>query len=92
MPSYRLKFTVEGSGDFPIDMLRYDHCYPATSTQSAIIPQDAEQRRVRLAISLYSTKTNMDRCIKSGILPCVERWKSFGWEVLREETEAIRLT
>ena len=28
---YRLRFKVEGSGRFPIDMLRHSECYPESS-------------------------------------------------------------
>lgn len=46
-----LHFTVEGRGDFPLDMLRYDACYPFTEHDTRMLSDDlsSEKRRVRLA-------------------------------------------
>jgi hypothetical protein len=58
-------FTVVGRGRFPIDMLRYDSCWPYDGTAVLNIDPD-EQREVRLAT--YGTTTP-------------GRWQSFGWTV-----------
>lgn len=34
---YRHIARISGSGEFPLDMLRYDRCYPYTETDSSII-------------------------------------------------------
>lgn len=34
---YKIGFQVQGSGDFPIDMLRYDRCYPMGEHDSHLI-------------------------------------------------------
>jgi hypothetical protein len=74
------EFTVEGAGTFPVDMLRYDGCYPA-DTESAVsmarTRRDDETfhskvRRVRL-VTCHTTKLN------HGITDA--RWRSFGWRV-----------
>ena len=58
-------FYVAGRGEFPLDMLRYDSCWPVTDTGALI---DRGQRRIKMA------------CAK-GIGPTVDRWRSFGWTV-----------
>jgi hypothetical protein len=66
------EFIVEGTGEFPYDMLRYDACYPSASqdVQSAfsfrIAPR--EVRRVKLVSTVKQ--------------PTEDRWLSFGWKVL----------
>jgi hypothetical protein len=67
---YRFNVVVEGGGDFPIDMLRYDHCVPATENDSYILKRD-EYRRVKLVMFCAS-----------GNGPTLGRWKSFTWNVV----------
>lgn len=68
-------FTVEGSGLFPFDMLRYDYCWPYSeghdSPKIAAHPctSDAGLRRVVL-----QTQNALD--------PTVGRWESFGWRFI----------
>jgi hypothetical protein len=77
-------FTVEGTYPFPVDMLRYDACFPATSDDavelgascdfnrrraSSSIGEDKKRRRVKLATNLQNK-------------PTVGRWESFGWRVV----------
>jgi hypothetical protein len=81
MREYR--FTVEGKGSFPFDMLRYDSCWP-------IAPEDAMQmeepdtrqrfgelRRVELA----------HRADHGGWRATDGRWASFMWNVVEEARE-----
>ncbi len=80
-------FQVEGTGEFPRDMLKYDDCYPATDEDRVIV--DAEfgsadhilfdgtnLRRNR--VTLVSS-ASPDRFPK---IPTVARWESFGWDVV----------
>lgn len=71
---------VEGEGYFPIDMLRYDTCYPAAELESSKIVgrYDEPLRRVVLARRHIGT-----RCGK-------ERWQSFGWKLLGEFNELYK--
>ena len=69
---YEVKFTVKGAGEFPIDMLRYDSCYPLSQEDVNKFWWD-EVREV----TLISVK----RC-KSG--PTEGRWNSFGWKVIEK--------
>lgn len=69
---YELHFTVEGSGDFPTDMLRYDQCFPKDSPDArAILDSESDGRRSVHLIGRNSTD----------YYPTVDRWRSFGWTV-----------
>jgi hypothetical protein len=67
--------TVEGSNSFPIDMLRYDECSPASEADAHKIQRSidhAEPMQVTLKrLRLYGY--NMD--FTPG------RWSSFGWRI-----------
>jgi hypothetical protein len=64
------RFTVQGTSGFPLDMLRYDNCWPTgdvTSLHRAVqYPRPLEVERV----TLMGWK-----------MPTRERWASFGWFV-----------
>ena len=74
----RVRFTVEGSGAFPFDMLRYDHAWPESeasdSYQLGLSPMMNgddyfKLRRVTLLTDSPSA-------------PTPGRWKSFNWHVI----------
>lgn len=70
---YTSRFTVEGSGTFPHDMLRYDWCVPASEHDSAVMgDHDSARRRVELTRLANDKKSE----------PTRGRWASFGWRVL----------
>lgn len=75
-------FTVEGSGPFPLDMLRYDHAWPKTEGRDSsrlATPENLEE---------YRTPRRVTLCTASETAPNVRRWDSFGWRVLPvEQTE-----
>lgn len=62
------QFYVIGGGEFPLDMLRYDRCWPATSQDAATVSAEVPRRRV------VCLQTNEARIT-------VRRWESFGWRV-----------
>ncbi len=71
----RIEFTVEGVGDFPLDMLRHDCAYPADQESVAAITKglgwaSARRSRVTLVVRLVSDRP-----------PTAERWRSYGWVV-----------
>jgi hypothetical protein len=72
----RFEFTVEGVGDFPLDMLRHDSAYPADKQSVAAIMAGlawaAARKRSRetLVVRLLSHRA-----------PTAERWRTFGWTV-----------
>lgn len=63
------EFTVEGSGAFPLDMLRYDGCYPV-STIDALKIDGAAKRQITL-------RSSQGHCA-----PTSHRWASFNWRVI----------
>jgi hypothetical protein len=70
-----IEFSVIGISDFPIDMLRYDLCWPASESDSRNIDHSSaiiqRQRNHELRIDLKGLKP-----------PTVARWHSFGWTVV----------
>lgn len=78
IPDTDVLFEVHGRGDFPVDMLRHDQCWPAdTHSALAILHRDLigareSDRRVYLRmITRWGTLGG----------PTVARWASFGWGV-----------
>ena len=70
-PGVHYRYKVTGTGDFPIDMLRYDHAYPATSEAvSAMGSSRLEDRSQQRTVDLCSYRW-----------PTPDRWRSFGWLV-----------
>lgn len=78
--TYRIRFVVRGAGAFPFDMLRYDHCYPATQEDSAKL--DHYERDLRRVV-LWADAPHKHW------LPEIDRWKSFSWEVQNGSVELI---
>lgn len=69
------EFTVEGSHEFPFDMLRYDRCWPKTEANDSINlahPMSYTRRTATRQVTLVSING----------LPTVARWESFGWKVV----------
>jgi len=79
--AYILTFEVEPirpSASFPIDMLRYDSCYPAREQDSNAIDRHynhTSKESVRLKRGPYKLKNDATRLNKS-------RWESFGWRII----------
>ena len=71
-PRERYRYKVSGSGYFPIDMLRYDCAYPASS--EAVSAMGSESRGERTV-----QRRTVELC--SHHLPTIDRWRSFGWIV-----------
>lgn len=74
-PKRRLWFySVQGRGSFPIDMLRYDRCWPASEggdsakVEASFQPRASREERIVALIGLDE--------------PTEGRWASFGWKVL----------
>jgi len=66
-----VSFKVTGRGEFPLDMLRYDECWPSTTLDAMSIetPANRGKRTVTLESNRY-------------MAPTEGRWLSFGWRVL----------
>lgn len=75
---YRWRYTVTGTYEFPIDMLRYDRAFPDTETDSGKV------MNLRWSRSLEPVSIRVIGLSD----PTVGRWESFGWkvsDVLRED-------
>lgn len=66
-------FTVEGSLEFPWDMLRYDSCWPYEGDDAALINRRTD-RNINIQIR---------RIVLQGLhRPTIQRWESFNWRVV----------
>ena len=65
-------FGVEGRGSFPIDMLRYDSCFPAHESDSGEIEASLRPREGNVSRAIF---------LRGPREPTVARWASFGWKV-----------
>lgn len=70
---YYHNFKVIGAGHFPMDMLRYYHCWPRSSDDCSMLPYNeyTSFQPVR-TITLQSFGPRDWQ-------PTFARWKSFGW-------------
>jgi len=75
MPMYKVQFTVKGKGSFPLDMLRYDACFPNTQQDVANLDWDRGDRRIAREVTLVAY-TSSPR-----LIPTTARWSSFMWHV-----------
>jgi hypothetical protein len=67
------QFRVTGRYPFPVDMLRYDCCWPASSEDGHKIEQSIRRESEgAVTVTLYTGYPSA---------PTVARWKSFGWTV-----------
>lgn len=77
----RFEYTVSGTGRFPLDMLRYDGSYPASSQDANTITDSLDPE---LAISDEAParwRVNLVTSQAKAWLPTQARWASFGWRV-----------
>jgi hypothetical protein len=85
----RTYFTVQGTGPFPIDMLRYDRCWPAEEQSTLILARSCAPRSCACDPDqpcAHESLWDCGRCWEiqlctEGPGPTVDRWRSFGWAV-----------
>ena len=76
---YFQTFTVESTFSFPIDMLRYDSCFPHTERDSGEITDSIT--------SFKGFSVEVGRYVKyKNIQPTIARWESFNCKVSKVET------
>ena len=68
---WRHRFVVEGGGEFPYDMLRYDACYPTEESEARSL--DSAERAVR--------RVTLEHRGEKSWKPTEGRWASFTWRV-----------
>ncbi len=74
-------FTVEGTGNFPIDMLRFDRCVPSTESDAHKIEHTTVEHTLREK-PLSPRQVNL-RSYTPDMAPTAGRWESFGWKVIQ---------
>lgn len=73
MPAIRIQeFEVEGRGPFPLDMLRYDGCFPVRG-------EDATSIGLREPECYEETRSVRLRTVRPKLTE--DRWRSFGWKI-----------
>lgn len=79
---YVQKFKVKGTGQFPLDMLRYERCWPADSDMvlELVPPHTKEERVVELCRHVDFKKE----------LPTAGRWQSYRWQVVEGSVKTFR--
>jgi hypothetical protein len=72
------RFMVSGSRQFPADMLRYDRCYPESN-------DDVAEMFTTSAENNYDTRRRVELVAREEKhwTPTKDRWRSFGWLVLK---------
>ena len=70
------RFKVRGQTAFPVDMLRYDRCWPETREDSKEIERFVRQEvNATGCVGLLSVSNN------SNWRPASDRWRAFGWSL-----------
>ena len=73
-----MKYTVAGTGAFPIDMLRYDAAYPARPEDALSIARTYQEQGREIQVTLCSRRA-----------PTVARWESFGWHLVEVDERGL---
>lgn len=85
MTHYALRIKVQGTGRFPIDMLRYDRCVPASENdahkiQRACLDEGRSQDVQEIELLKFSSGSTLDELAQLSNASRA-RWSSFGWTV-----------
>ena len=79
--TFKVRHTASWSKRFPIDMLRYDTCWPARQEDASEISLSLSVRdTTELELKAIELRTEAPKAWK----PTAARWQSFGWEVITE--------
>ena len=70
----KLEYAIAvGNGPFPFDMLRYDHCFPASECYSGEVGRDHYQHDRVVIVAKYRQQPGRWTA---------DRWQSFGWTLI----------
>lgn len=81
-------FTVDGPGDFPVDMLRYDACWPYDSQAAVNLGIRLDARLMKLRRD-HGDPLPSVRLVSEHRAPTEGRWESFLWKVRDVEERRI---
>ena len=70
--TYIYKFRVQGFGYFPVDMFRYDRCWPDSGADSDSVERAMKPGAAKTTITLCGLRP-----------PTTDQWESFFWPVDR---------
>lgn len=76
METMLVRFKVEGTWPFPVDMLRYDCCFPASQADVVRIEE------MMVAPDYGKVTIELEAVHHSRWAPTSARWESFGWRVI----------
>jgi len=77
MKTYITKFSVVGGrSSFPVDMLRYDHCFPSNASAVEGITESLIPGGAIPGTSIDLLHVGVDPKWQ----PTIARWESFGWQ------------
>jgi hypothetical protein len=86
---YEQRVTVQATSpgrEFPLDMLRYDSCVPATETDAGIIAATLRGDHERLQAVGWTGVVTLRRFSQTkGAMLTSGRWESFGWRVVSHD-------
>lgn len=78
MAQHRIVISVSGRGRFPVDMFRYDHCFPASEADSGLIESTFEKYGDwTINIARYIDRKPSAKAVWQQYWT-VARWQSFG--------------
>ena len=72
-------FIVAGTGPFPVDMLRFDQCWPQSGADAAAIALDTRDMHAR------ESRRCVTLCTGRRFGATIRRWESFGWRVISHD-------
>jgi hypothetical protein len=88
--SSRYTITAPRSRHFPLDMLRYAESFPATTDDANLIEGLIERNTERLPRDVVINLRTGIKFNSACFAQACDRWKSFGWRVIRDVAEADR--
>ena len=86
---YRHEVIVEGRGPFPLDMLRYDRCYPQQEGDSYQLEASFHSTSARDG-GPHSIRVETVRTDQRFNPFQTRRWASFGWNVV-DQTHVVEV-
>lgn len=93
MSTYTITFEVTSRVPFPLDMLRYDSCYPVRGEDAGMIELSLERARRREILDELPDRifrVRLEHVGRSPWQPTAGRWSSFLWSVDPDTVKAVR--